>query len=208
MKILNSIHINNEIPLIWKSKIKQLIFGVIQEKWIVMNLWYQAACVALLASLLVVPEAMAASVERTVIPGENATYTVVLHLPNEVVAGISESIPAGYEVGEVSVPPGQFRVDGNILYIAVFEEGNVSYLLRGKGNPEKAIRGSWTDIATGESGSIFAQGEAGSPAGGDQENNTSSPVKKAGLNPILTFVAAMAAIFGAWRRLEGRSGSP
>lgn len=204
MKILNCIHTNNEIPLIRKSKIKQLIFDVIQEKCIVMNLWYQAACIALLASLLFVPETMAASVERTVIPGENATYTVILHLPDGVVAGISESIPRGYEVGEVSVPSGQFHVDGNTLYIAVLGEGNVSYLLRGGGNPEKAIRGSWADIETGESGSISAQGEAGSPASGDQEKDTSSPPKKAGLNPVLTFVGAMAGIFGAWRRRQGR----
>jgi|GEM_PF-1293045 len=208
MKILPIKHINNEISIIQKSKIKQLFFSVLQEKCIAMNRWYQVACVALLASLLVVPEAMAASVERTVIPVENTTYRVILHLPDEMVAGISESIPAGYEVGDISVPPGQFRIDGNTLYIAILGERNVSYLLKGQENPEKAIRGSWTDIATGERGGISAPGESGSPAGGDQQKDTGSPVKKAGLNLILPFVAAMAAILGAWKRREGRNGSP
>jgi len=111
--------------------------------------WYQVAGIVLVASLLIIPQAMATSVERAVIPMGNNTYRVVLFLTEETVAGISEYVPAGYEVSGVYVPAGQYRLDGNTLHIAMLGKGNTSYTIRGDGDPEGSIQGSWTDVEPG-----------------------------------------------------------
>jgi len=126
--------------------------------------WYQVAGIVLVASLLIIPQAMATSVERAVIPMGNNTYRVVLFLTRgKRVAGISEYVPAGYEVSGVYVPAGQYRLDGNTLHIAMLGKGNTSYTIRGDGDPEGSIQGSWTDVVTGEEGRVSAMDETTPP---------------------------------------------
>jgi len=162
----------------------------------------------LVASLLFIPQAMATSVERAVIPMGNNTYRVILFLSEETVAGISERFPAGYEISEVSVPAGHYRIDGDTLHIAVLGKGNASYTINGDVDPECAIQGSWTDVVTGEGGRVYAMDETTPPAEGDHEKDMASPAGKAGSAPLLTCIVANAVFLVVGRRFAGRRDLP
>jgi hypothetical protein len=173
-----------------------------------MNRWYQVGGITLLASLLVFSQVAAYSVERTVISGEDGMYRVILDMPGGTVAGISESIPAGYRFAEVLLPPGQYRIDGDTLYIAVMGERNVTYLVEGKENPERAIRGVWRDIVTGENGTVHAAGETGSIPGSAPEKRDSTDAGKTGPAPIVTCIGAAVALLAAGKIACRRQCSP
>ncbi|OPY43470.1 MAG: hypothetical protein A4E40_00133 [Methanoregulaceae archaeon PtaU1.Bin059] len=113
-----------------------------------------AGTILLLLFAVVVQGAFAGVVERSVEPAEQSTYRVVLTIAGERVAGITEVLPPGTEVREVSLPAGQYRVDGTTLFLAVIGEPEITYVVRAPEDPTGAIRGTWTDFVLDEGGTV------------------------------------------------------
>ncbi len=173
-----------------------------------MDRWFRAAGLVFAVSLFVLSPALAASIVRTVVPGENSTYQVVLLMPGEMVAGIVETVPPGYHVEGVDALPGQFRVDGNTIRFVILGERTVQYTLTGKENPEGAIEGSWTDITTGQGGRVLSRGETGEPVMQDTKPAPPVPSRQSGPAPLLTSLGAVVVLLVVAQRFSGRRGFP
>lgn len=119
---------------------------------------------------LLVQGAAAGAVERSIEPAGISTYRVVLALPGETVAGITEILPPGMEVREVSLPAGQYRINGTTLFLAVIGEREITYFLQGPENPAGALRGTWTDYLSGHGGTV----------GGDMDGTQGPGIPPAG----------------------------
>jgi len=129
------------------------------------------ACLTLL--FLLVQGAMASPIERSVIPAGNSTYRVVLTMPEGTVAGITETLPEGITVSDVSLPSGQYQTNGTTLTLAVIEEQEVSYLITLNPGVKGEILGTSLSMLTGEKSSLPGALISGSgtveiiPAGGE-----------------------------------------
>lgn len=129
------------------------------------------ACLILL--ILVIQGTIAGSIDRSVVQVNDTTYRVMLQIPGETVAGITETLSGGMECTGVSLATGQYQIDGTTLSMAIIGEPEVSYLVRVKPGEAGEIRGTYRDMLTGEEGTLPGAGISGlgsveiTPADGD-----------------------------------------
>lgn len=110
------------------------------------------ACLMLV--ILVVQGAVAGSMERTVVKMNESTYRVTFQIPGETVAGITDVVSGGILIGDVSLPPDQFRIEGTTLSLAVIGEREVSYLVTLTPGEPGEITGTFKDMMTGQEGNL------------------------------------------------------
>jgi len=146
------------------------------------------ACLAVL--VLTAQGAEAVSVERSVFHAGNSTYRVVLSISGETVSGITESLTPDMTVGDVSLPPEQFQVNGQALSLALISEREVTYMVKASRYPAGNISGTWVDLLSGEQG-IVSEGDDGVPGRVDPPTTPAATgTPRAGLS----FFSLMAAL--------------
>ncbi|HOT02881.1 MAG TPA: hypothetical protein PK069_01725 [Methanolinea sp.] len=118
-----------------------------------------AGFVGMVVCAIMIQGAAAGTLERSIEPADHSTFRVTLTIPGDTVAGITEILPDGMEILQVSLPPHQYHVNGTTLSLAVIGEREITYLVRGSGDPTGSIRGTWTDYLSGEVGSVAEHGD-------------------------------------------------
>ncbi|MDO9538972.1 MAG: hypothetical protein Q7J09_03070 [Methanocalculus sp.] len=89
----------------------------------------------------------AANIERSISQNGDGTVTVRLTLPDDMIMGITEVIPAGYLFSGTMHPNYQTEIEGVNLRFAVIGEEEIVYTLIGSGLPE--IDGTILPISEG-----------------------------------------------------------
>ncbi len=110
------------------------------------------ACTILL--ILIVQVSVAGTIDRVVEKTGDSTYRITLQFPEESVTGVTEIVSTGMEIRNVSLPAGQYQVDGTILSLAVIGERDVSYILQGSPGESGEITGTYQDMITGMKGAL------------------------------------------------------
>mgnify|MGYP007083302435 CR=1 FL=1 len=116
------------------------------------HLFAGIACMIVL--ILLVQCATAGFIERSVVPAGNSTYRVILKIPEGTVAGITETLPTEMVGCEVSLPPGQYKIDGNTVTLVIIDEREASYLVTMEPGASGVITGSVLDFLTGEKSTL------------------------------------------------------
>lgn len=169
-----------------------------------------AACLLLLV-LVAQASAVAGAPERSVVPAGDSTYRVTLLFPEGTVTGITEIIPGGMSVREISLPPEQYQVDGTTLILALIGEPEVSYLVIVKPGEPGEITGTYQDMLTGEVHTL--PGAAISGSGSVEITGASAPVPVSGndgkgrpapMDPALFVSALCAAGLLYWARRSAK----
>lgn len=158
---------------------------------------FTAGTACLLILLIVVQGSAAGILERSVIPAGDSTYTIILRIPENTVAGITETISGGMNYGEISLPAEQYRIEGTTLSLAVIGEREVSYLITGKPGMTAEITGTFQDMNTGEKGNLPGAriSSSGSVEIIDAAVNTSQPGNDARRQPAPLKPALMIIVF-------------
>lgn len=112
----------------------------------------KVACLMLL--ILVIQGAVAGSVERSVVRMNDTTYRITLQFPGETITGINDRVSGGIQIGEVSLPVDQYRIEGTTLSLAVIKEREASYLVTLKAGEPAEISGTYKDMLTGKEGNL------------------------------------------------------
>ncbi|KUG15600.1 hypothetical protein ASZ90_014747 [hydrocarbon metagenome] len=103
-----------------------------------------------------------AFIDRTITTGDDGIITVHLSLPEGMIGGIIELIPAGFEYLGTSHADDQTQQQGQRIRFAIIGENTVTYSLRGEGTPR--ITGSVLDLTTGEEEEIIPGQKSPAPA--------------------------------------------
>lgn len=149
--------------------------------------------------ILMVQCATAGLIERSVEPAGNSTYRVILSMPGETVAGITETVSGGTDFREVTLPPGQYRIDRTTLSLAVIGDREVSYLITVKPGEQGVISGTYINMVTGEEGTLpdgmisgLGSVEMRSTPGKDSSSGDESQAHPTPLSPGLFLIALCA----------------
>ncbi len=103
-----------------------------------------------------------AFIDRTITTGDDGIITVHLSLPEGMIGGIIELIPAGFEYLGTTHADDQTQQQGQRIRFAIIGENTVTYSLRGEGTPR--ITGSVLDLTTGEEEEIVPGQKSPVPA--------------------------------------------
>ncbi len=103
-----------------------------------------------------------AFIDRTITTNDDGIITVYLSLPEGMIVGIIEEIPAGFEYLGTTHPDDQTEKQGQRVHFAIIGENTVTYTLRGEGDPR--ITGSVLDLTTGDEGEIIPGQKSPVPA--------------------------------------------
>lgn len=113
-----------------------------------------AGLVCIIFLILFVQGSEAGTIDRFVEKTGDSTYRITLQFPEESVTGVTEIVSRGMEIQNVSLPAGQYQVDGTTLSLAVIRERDVSYTLQGSPGESGEIIGTYQDMITGEKGNL------------------------------------------------------
>jgi hypothetical protein len=114
------------------------------------------ACTLILFACVVPISAESQSVQRTVVPAENGDglYRVSITFPPGQVWGITETISDGMTFEGTDIPADSFVVRGEHIDFALVNTSVLTYQVSIPPGHSGKISGEWTDMITGEMGSL------------------------------------------------------